>query len=45
MPASLLDSQLGTLEPLEADEPGVVVDAAESPEKIVATALNALRER
>jgi gluconokinase len=45
MPASLLDSQLGTLEPLEADEPGLVVEAAESPEKIVATALNALRER
>jgi gluconokinase len=45
MPASLLVSQLATLEPLEADEPGLVVDAAEPPEEIVAAALNALRER
>ncbi|MGT2463259.1 gluconokinase [Sinomonas atrocyanea] len=28
MPASLLESQLATLEPLEADEPGFRVDAA-----------------
>ncbi|HEX6249031.1 MAG TPA: gluconokinase, partial [Nocardioidaceae bacterium] len=28
MPASLLQSQLDTLEPLEADETGVVVDVA-----------------
>lgn len=27
MPASLVDSQLETLEPLEADEPGVLVDS------------------
>jgi gluconokinase len=28
MPASLLDSQLATLEPLEPDEPGIEVDGA-----------------
>ena len=28
MPASLLDSQLATLEPLEEDEAGVIVDIA-----------------
>ncbi|SDX48031.1 beta-N-acetylhexosaminidase [Arthrobacter sp. cf158] len=35
MPASLLDSQLATLEPLQADEAGVVVDIAHSVEDIV----------
>jgi gluconokinase len=29
MPVSLLDSQLDTLEPLQADEPAVVVDAVD----------------
>jgi gluconokinase len=31
MPASLLDSQLATLEPLEPDEPGITVDITEDP--------------
>jgi len=35
MPASLLPSQLATLEPLEPDEPGVIVDADGSPEDVV----------
>ncbi|GAA5168518.1 gluconokinase [Ornithinimicrobium tianjinense] len=35
MPASMLESQLATLEPLEDDEPGVVVDVAATPEQIV----------
>lgn len=44
MPASLLDSQLATLEPLEVDEPGFTVslDNGDSPEalaKIIAKAL------
>jgi gluconokinase len=34
MPASLLDSQLATLEPLDEDEPGIVVAAAAPPERI-----------
>src|SRR5690625_1304459 len=32
MPASLLDSQIATLEPLQADERGVVIDVAKRPE-------------
>ncbi|MDP9443689.1 MAG: gluconokinase [Actinomycetota bacterium] len=36
MPADLLQSQLDDLEPLQHDEPGVVVDAALTPERIVA---------
>jgi gluconokinase len=39
MPASLLGSQLATLEPLEADEPGVIVSVAHTPDQIVADAL------
>ena len=35
MPSSLLDSQLATLEPLQADEPGVVVDVALAPTAVV----------
>ncbi|MFW0772027.1 gluconokinase, GntK/IdnK-type [Paenarthrobacter nitroguajacolicus] len=45
MPPSLLDSQLATLEPLQADEAGIVVDIAKSVEGIVneaSTALNGL---
>jgi len=42
MPASLLDSQLATLEPLEPDERGVTVSAAGSPEDVVAEVLAAL---
>lgn len=34
MPSSLLESQLDTLEPLAADEPGMVVDIAQPPASI-----------
>jgi carbohydrate kinase (thermoresistant glucokinase family) len=46
MPASLLPSQLATLEPIAANEGGVIVDASGAPEEILArvrTALNAAR--
>jgi beta-N-acetylhexosaminidase len=39
MPAALLDSQLATLEPLDADEAGVVVDIASPVDQVVAEAL------
>jgi gluconokinase len=42
MPASLLDSQLATLEPLEDDEPGATVSGAGSPETVVSDLLSAL---
>jgi gluconokinase len=46
MPASLLDSQLATLEPLQDDEAGVVVSGAGTPEHVVDEVLAALgRER
>ncbi len=35
MPTSLLDSQLETLEPLQPDEPGVVIEIDQTPEQIV----------
>ena len=35
MPESLLDSQLGTLEPLKRDEPGVTIDSDQPVETIV----------
>jgi gluconokinase len=35
MPASLLDSQLRDLEPLQADEDGMVLDIEEAPEVLV----------
>ena len=35
MPASLLDSQLATLEPLEDDEPGARISGAGSPPSVV----------
>jgi carbohydrate kinase (thermoresistant glucokinase family) len=38
MPASLLDSQLATLEPLGFDEPGVVIDIDQPIAKIIALA-------
>ncbi|NUP74555.1 MAG: gluconokinase [Sinomonas sp.] len=44
MPASLLDSQIATLEDLEPDEPGRVFDIADSPEKIAHDAAGWLRE-
>ncbi|MEU8841517.1 gluconokinase [Streptomyces roseus] len=42
MPATLLDSQFAALEPLQEDEPGVVVDVSGSPEEITERALAAL---
>jgi gluconokinase len=42
MPASLLPSQLDTLEPLTDDEPGVVVSAEGDPDEVLAEALEAL---
>ena len=43
MPVSLLHSQLDTLEPLEPDEPGVVVDVTPGLDEVVAQAEAALR--
>jgi gluconokinase len=42
MPASLLPSQLATLEPLEEDEPGVVVSNEGSPAEVLDRAMRAL---
>lgn len=42
MPPSLLPSQLATLEPLEADEPGIVVTTEGSAEEVLARALRGL---
>jgi gluconokinase len=42
MPASLLASQLETLEPLEADEPGLIISGEGSPDDVAARALDAL---
>jgi gluconokinase len=42
MPASLLPSQLATLEPLDPDEPGVTVSAEGSPDDVLAEALRRL---
>lgn len=39
MPPSLLDSQIDTLEPLQRDEPGFVVDIDRSPQEIVDTVI------
>jgi gluconokinase len=45
MPAALLRSQLDTLEPLETDEAGAVVDVSPSLEAVVAAAVSAIRAR
>lgn len=42
MPTALLDSQFATLQPLQADEAGVVVDVSGSPEEITERATSAL---
>lgn len=42
MPTGLLRSQLDTLEPLEEDEPGVVVDISGTVEQVLATAYDAV---
>jgi len=44
MPASLLDSQLATLEPLEPDEVGVVLDATKPAPEVVVETLAAVRD-
>jgi gluconate kinase len=45
MPASLLDSQLETLEAVEADEPGATLDANRSRDEVVAELLETLAGR
>ncbi|MEU1182083.1 gluconokinase [Streptomyces sp. NPDC005820] len=42
MPTALLDSQFATLQPLQPDEAGVVVDVSGSPEEIAERAARAL---
>lgn len=42
MPASLLESQLRTLEPLADDEPGVAVDSTADPASVAESALERL---
>ncbi|EMY34469.1 gluconate kinase [Arthrobacter crystallopoietes BAB-32] len=42
MPAALLDSQFATLEPLQADEPGMRLDVTLSPEDIAEAVADAL---
>jgi gluconokinase len=44
MPASLLSSQLETLEPLGSDEPGITISAEGSPDDVATRALDALRQ-
>jgi gluconokinase len=41
MPAALLDSQIADLEPLDPDEPGVVLDIAQSPAELAEAAYRA----
>jgi carbohydrate kinase (thermoresistant glucokinase family) len=43
MPASLLQSQLATLEPLHPDEPGVVVEGAHTLDEVLRRSLDAIR--
>ena len=42
MPASLLESQIATLEPLQPDESGIELDVALPPEELVARAMTGL---
>lgn len=44
MPTELLESQLDTLEPLEADEVGFKVEAIQSPEEVVTKVVRRLAE-
>lgn len=43
MPPALLESQLATLEPLAADEPGIVVDIGPDVVTVIATAVGQIR--
>jgi gluconokinase len=45
MPPSLLDTQLATLEPLDPDEPGVVLDIAATPDALAVAAASWVRSR
>lgn len=45
MPASLLDSQFATLQPLQPDEEGMVADVEDDPEQIADKAMTALHLR
>lgn len=45
MPPSLLDSQLDAFEPLGSDENGVTLDTEQEASRVVAAAVNAVRER
>ena len=45
MPTSLLQSQIDTLEPLEPDESGLVLDLRRTPEELIAASVAWLRER
>ena len=42
MPASLLDSQIATLEPLQPDESGIVLDVSLPPDELVVRAVRGL---
>ncbi|GAB3235837.1 gluconokinase [Glycomyces halotolerans] len=42
MPTSLLDSQFADLQPLEADESGITVDVADTPDQVVDQVLSGL---
>jgi gluconokinase len=42
MPASLLASQLETLQPLAGDEPGIAIDVTDSPEAVADAAVAAI---
>ncbi len=43
MPVNLLDSQLETLEPLQGDEPGAVIDVTRPLDQVIGTAITAVR--
>jgi gluconokinase len=43
LPASMLESQLATLEPLEPDEPGTTIDVSSSPETLAEQIVGTLR--
>jgi gluconokinase len=45
MPMTLLDSQFATLEELQADEPGIVVDIGPAMREILADAVDRIRSR
>jgi gluconokinase len=45
MPASLLDSQLRDLEPLQADEAGLRLELTQPPEQLVNTILQSLHHQ